>query len=60
MPGKIEKRRKIVSNLKWESVYPPDKLPQIPPNAIENQDRDWRSPANEALLKTLRASNTIP
>lgn len=52
MPGKIEKRRKIVSNLKWESVYPPDKLPQIPPNAIENQDRDWRSPANEALLET--------
>lgn len=32
------------------NAYPPNKLPHIPPNAIDNQDIDWRSPANEALF----------
>ena len=51
--GRTEKRRNIVSIFKLVKAYPPDKLPNIPPKAIANQDIDWRSPANEALIKDM-------
>lgn len=50
MDGSTEKRRNIVSISKLVNAYPPDKLPNMPPKAIANQDIDWRSPANEALV----------
>lgn len=34
-----------------DSAYPPNKLPKIPPTAIDDQDSDWRSPANSGLEK---------
>lgn len=53
MDGSTEKRRKIVCICKLVSAYPPDKLPHMPPKAIENHDIDWRSPANVALIKVI-------
>ena len=49
MHGSTQNRRKIVSIRKLDNAYPPNKLPHIPPKAIEDQDIDWRSPANDAL-----------
>jgi len=50
MAGSTEKRRKILSICKLVNAYPPNKLPQIPPTAIDNQDMDCRSPAKDALF----------
>lgn len=52
--GSMEKSRKIVSICKLVNASPPSMLPHIPPKAIANQDNDWRSPANEALIKCSR------
>lgn len=49
MAGNTEKRRKILSICKLVNACPPNKLPQIPPTAIDNQVMDCRSPANDAL-----------
>jgi len=49
MHGSTQNRRKITSIRKLDNAYPPNKLPHIPPKAIENHDIDWRSPAKEAL-----------
>jgi hypothetical protein len=50
MAGSTEKRRKILSICKLVNACPPNKLPQIPPTAIDNQVMDCRSPANDALF----------
>jgi hypothetical protein len=39
-----------LSICKLVNAYPPNKLPQIPPTAIDNQDMDCRSPAKDALF----------
>jgi hypothetical protein len=49
MQGSTENRRKIVYICNLDNATPPNKLPHIPPTAIENQDNDWRSPANLTL-----------
>jgi hypothetical protein len=32
-----------------DSAYPPNRLPKIPPTAMDDQDNDCRSPANCGL-----------
>lgn len=50
MVGNTEKRRKILLIWRFDNVIPPKRLPQTPPKAIADQERDWRSPANAALI----------
>jgi hypothetical protein len=51
MAGCTEKKEgKILSICKLVNACPPNKLPQIPPKAIGNQDMDCRSPAMQPCL----------
>jgi len=40
MQGSTENKRKIASICKFDNAIPPNKLPHIPPTAIEDQDND--------------------
>lgn len=51
MDGSTENKRNILAISILFNAYPPNRLPHIPPIAMANQDSDWRSPANAALIK---------
>jgi hypothetical protein len=51
--GRAEKIIYTVYSGRLDNAYPPNKLPNIPPTAIDDQDNDWRSPANSDLKREL-------